>query len=144
MGLSTYFNTRFKLGVHITQLYLIIPVIIISIVRVAMKDPSPQRAHIMGISIVRYPGSRASYLANSRLAPQGLKSIIFILFQILTEHTLKFQKWANKKTNIILNCIDIPFWAVMMGLLLSTSANICVSRSCAVGWIMVLLAIALL
>ncbi|KAI1477830.1 hypothetical protein F4774DRAFT_411530 [Daldinia eschscholtzii] len=98
--------------------------IILSIARVSMKDAPPQRAHTMGIAI-------------------GLKSIIFILFQVLTEHTLRFQKWANKKTNFILNCVDIPFWAVMMGLLLSANGSSCVGGSCAVSWIMALLAIAL-
>ncbi|OTB20762.1 hypothetical protein K445DRAFT_92710 [Daldinia sp. EC12] len=125
MGVSTYFDSRFKFRVHITQLCLIVLVIILSIARVSMKDAPPQRAHTMGIAI-------------------GLKSIIFILFQVLTEHTLRFQKWANKKTNFILNCVDIPFWAVMMGLLLSANGSSCVGGSCAVSWIMALLAIALL
>ncbi|KAI0845073.1 hypothetical protein F5Y00DRAFT_273336 [Daldinia vernicosa] len=124
MDLSTYFDTRLKFRVHITQLCLIILVIILSIASIAMKDPPPQRAHIMGVAI-------------------GLKSIVFIIYQVLTEHNLKLQKWANKKTNLILNCVDIPFWAVMMGLLLSTNANVCVDGSCAVSWIMALLAIAL-
>ncbi|KAI1393309.1 uncharacterized protein F4822DRAFT_8139 [Hypoxylon trugodes] len=125
MELTTYFDSRFKFRVHMVQLSMIALVIILSIARIAMRDPPPQRAHTMGIAI-------------------GLKSIVFILYQVLTEHTFKFQKWANKKTNFILNCVDIPFWAVMMGLLLSTNAQACVGGSCAVSWILALLAIALL
>ncbi|KAI8961027.1 hypothetical protein F5Y11DRAFT_348897 [Daldinia sp. FL1419] len=124
MGLSIYFDSRFKFRVHMVQLCLTILVIILSIARIAIRDPPPQRAHIMVIAI-------------------GVKSFIFILFQVLTEHTLRFQKWASKKTNFALNCVDIPFWAVIMGLLLSTNANICVGGSCAVSWIMAIVAIAL-
>ncbi|KAI0114752.1 hypothetical protein F4814DRAFT_416970 [Daldinia grandis] len=58
MGLSTYFDSRFKLRVHITQLCLTTLVIILSIARVAMRDPPPQRAHTMGIAIVSYPRSQ--------------------------------------------------------------------------------------
>ncbi|KAI1378434.1 hypothetical protein F4677DRAFT_443650 [Hypoxylon crocopeplum] len=124
MGLSVYFDSRFKFRVHIVELSLISLVIILAITRAAMKDAPPQRAHIMGIAI-------------------GIKSSIFILYQVLTEHTQKFQKWASPKVNFILNCVDIPFWAVLMGLLFSANGQSCVGSSCAVSWILTFLAMAL-
>ncbi|KAI0138695.1 hypothetical protein F4776DRAFT_663065 [Hypoxylon sp. NC0597] len=123
MGLSAFFDSRFKFRVHIVQLSLITLVVILSIARIAMG--SPQRAHTMGIAI-------------------GLKSIAFILYQVLTEHTEKFQKWASKKTNLILNCVEIPFWGVLMVMLLSVNVQVCVGGSCAVSWIIALLSIVLL
>ncbi|KAL7626102.1 hypothetical protein AAE478_002872 [Parahypoxylon ruwenzoriense] len=125
MGLSEYFDSRFKFRVHIIQLMLTFLVIILAIVRVSMPEAPPQRAHIMGIAI-------------------GIKSILFVLYQVLTEHTQRYEKWASKKTNLILNCVDIPFWAAVMGLLMSANGQYCVGSSCAVSWIMALLALVLL
>ncbi|OTA76190.1 hypothetical protein M434DRAFT_383601 [Hypoxylon sp. CO27-5] len=123
MGLSAFFDSRFKFRVHIVELSLITLVVILSITRIAMG--SPQRAHTMGIAI-------------------GFKSAAFVLYQVLTEHTEKFQKWANKKANLILNCVDIPFWGVLMVMLLSSNTQVCAGSSCAVSWVVALLSIVLL
>ncbi|OTA99410.1 hypothetical protein M426DRAFT_325123 [Hypoxylon sp. CI-4A] len=85
---------------------------------------TPQQAHIMGIAI-------------------GIKSTIFILYQVLTEHRTKYQKWASPKANFILNCIDIPFWGILMGLLFSANGQICTGGACGVSWVMAFLALTL-
>ncbi|KAI1213199.1 uncharacterized protein F4807DRAFT_413249 [Annulohypoxylon truncatum] len=130
MGLSSaltrmapFFNSRYKLPVHIVELLLVFAVIVLSIVRLAMG--MPQRAHIMGVAI-------------------GFKSAFFILYQLLTEHTQKFSRWASKKANFILNCIDCPFWGAMMFLLFQANiTKTCTGTSCVVSWIMAVLSIAL-
>ncbi|XXH04522.1 hypothetical protein Hte_010938 [Hypoxylon texense] len=123
MGLSALFDSRFKFRVHMVQLSLISLVVLLSIVRIAIA--LPQRAHIMGIAI-------------------GIKSILFISYQLLTEHTVKFQKWASPKANFILNVIDIPFWAVIMFLLFQANARFCAGAACGVSWVMAALAIVIL
>lgn len=50
MGLSAFFDSRFKFRVHMVELSLISLVILLSIIRVSIAPP--QRAHIMGIAIV--------------------------------------------------------------------------------------------
>ncbi|KAI0376828.1 hypothetical protein F5Y04DRAFT_285506 [Hypomontagnella monticulosa] len=125
MGLLVFFASRFKFTVHIVQLILITLVIILSIVRFSMKEVPPQRAHIMGIAI-------------------GAKSTIFILYQVLTEHTQKFAKWASKKANFVLNCLDVPFWGAVMYMLFSANMQYCVGTTCAVSWVLASLALVLL
>ncbi|KAI0887616.1 uncharacterized protein GGS22DRAFT_186450 [Annulohypoxylon maeteangense] len=121
--ISIYFDSRYKLPVHVVELCLVTIVIILSVVRAAMG--MPQRAHIMGIAI-------------------GVKSSIFILYQLLTEHTQKFSRWASKKTNLILNCIDCPFWGAMMFLLFQANiTRVCTGTSCVISWVMAALSIAL-
>ncbi|KAI0902045.1 hypothetical protein F4806DRAFT_24701 [Annulohypoxylon nitens] len=121
--ISPYFNSRYKLPVHIVELCLVTVVIILSIVRASMG--MPQRAHIMGIAI-------------------GIKSSLFIAYQLLTEHTRKFSRWASKKTNFILNCIDCPFWGAMMFLLFQANiTRVCTGTSCAISWVLAALSIAL-
>ncbi|KAI1770482.1 hypothetical protein F4818DRAFT_446285 [Hypoxylon cercidicola] len=123
MAISTYFDSRFKFGVHMVQLALVLVVIILSVVRVSMAPP--QRAHIMGIAI-------------------GAKSIVFISYQLLTEHCVRFRKWASPKANFILNCLELPFWGVVMYLLFAANIHSCTGGACGVSWAMAVLAIVLL
>jgi hypothetical protein len=45
---------------------------------------------------------------------QGIKSLIVIAYQLLTEHTLRFRKWASTKANAILNCLEVVFWLAVL------------------------------
>ncbi|KAI2612005.1 uncharacterized protein GGS25DRAFT_528752 [Hypoxylon fragiforme] len=119
---AKYFNARYKLPVHIAEILLVLVVIILTVVRLAMGNT--QRVHIMGIAF-------------------GIKSLIFVLYQLLTEHTQKFQKWASAKTNFILNCVDHPFWAALMGMLFMANLKSCSGTSCGVSWAMTALAMPL-
>ncbi|KAI4863973.1 hypothetical protein F4820DRAFT_354333 [Hypoxylon rubiginosum] len=112
---SAFFDSRFKFGVHIVQVVFITIAIILSIVRISM--PLPQRAHIMGIAI-------------------GFKSLVFISYQLLTEHSVKFRKWASAKANFILNVIELPFWGAVMGMVFIANRNSCTGASCGVSWAM--------
>lgn len=37
-----------------------------------------------------------------------------ITYQVLTEHTLRFRKWASTKANAILNCLEVVFWLAVL------------------------------
>jgi hypothetical protein len=37
-----------------------------------------------------------------------------ITYQFLTEHTLRFRKWASTKANAILNCLEVVFWLAVL------------------------------
>ncbi|KAI1102934.1 hypothetical protein F4804DRAFT_311584 [Jackrogersella minutella] len=86
---------------------------------------SYQRAHIMGVAI-------------------GIKSILFILYQLLSEHTQVFRKWASKKANFILSCLDMPFWGAMAFMLIQANTKSCIGTSCAISWVLTVLAIVLI
>lgn len=53
MKLSTLFDPRYTLAVHIVQIILILLVFILSIVRISMTEVPITRANIMSIPIVR-------------------------------------------------------------------------------------------
>lgn len=75
---------------------------------------------------------------------KGAKSIVFIVYQILTEKSAKFQKWASIKANLILNSIEIPFWLVVIILKFSSINQFCEGNSCGLSIVIGLVAIVIL
>ena len=75
---------------------------------------------------------------------QSIKSLMILAYQLLTEHNERFKKWASLKANMILNMIEVLFWAVLMGLVFQANARICVGGSCAVTWIIAVLCLILM
>jgi hypothetical protein len=75
---------------------------------------------------------------------QGVKSIIFIGYQLLAEHTTRFARWKSLKANAILNCIEIVFWLAAIVLIFMGITTSCFGSSCAVNWIITVTAIAIL
>lgn len=45
---------------------------------------------------------------------QGFKSLFVIAYQMLTEHTYRFDKWANTKANAVLNALECVFWLALL------------------------------
>lgn len=45
---------------------------------------------------------------------QGIKSLIVIAYQMLTEHSDRFRKWASTKANAVLNCLEVVFWLAVL------------------------------
>ena len=45
---------------------------------------------------------------------------------------------------MILNMIEVLFWAVLMGLVFQANARICIGASCAVTWIIAVLCLILM
>lgn len=45
---------------------------------------------------------------------QGFKSLFVIAYQMLTEHTYRFSKWASTKANAVLNCLECVFWLAVL------------------------------
>jgi hypothetical protein len=61
---------------------------------------------------------------------------VVILYQVLTEHVARFHRWASLKANLILNCLEIIFWAVVGGMSMQSLNRFCGDGAvCAVGWI---------
>ncbi|KAL2104694.1 hypothetical protein VUR80DRAFT_9851 [Thermomyces stellatus] len=125
MKLSALFDPRYTLTVHVVQVILILLVFILAIARVSMTEVPITRANIMPI-------------------PISIKSLVVLTYQLLTEYNERFQKWASLKANMVLNIIEVIFWAVVMGLTFQANARICIGASCAVTWVVAVLCLVLL
>lgn len=75
---------------------------------------------------------------------QAVKSIIIITYQLVTEHMARFARWRSFKANVILNCIEIVFWLAAIVVKFMGISRRCSGGSCAVNWIIVLVAMAIL
>ena len=82
--------------------------------------------------------------ANTLTTSQAVKSIIIIVYQLLTEQMARFSRWRSFKANVILNCLEIVFWLAAIIVKFMGISRRCTGGSCAVNWITVLVAIAIL
>lgn len=69
--------------------------------------------------------------------------MIIIIYQILTEHFKRFERWHSYKANAILNSLEIVFWAAVCFLMIQANIQRCVGTSCALSWVVVVVAIIL-
>ncbi|KAI5369526.1 hypothetical protein Slin15195_G004020 [Septoria linicola] len=86
---------RWKNRIHWIQIALILSAIVLSIGRLTIKSPPPSRANVLSITM-------------------GIKSLIVIAYQYLTEHKARFKKWASSKANAILNSMEVVFWLTVV------------------------------
>lgn len=73
---------------------------------------------------------------------QGLKSLVFIAYQLLTDHVRALKRWKSLKAYAIINGAEIVFWVAVVYLV--AAANIkttCTGTVCTLGWIEVVLAV---
>ncbi|KAE8310131.1 hypothetical protein BDV41DRAFT_579790 [Aspergillus transmontanensis] len=109
------FDTRWKLPLHCFQIFLIVMVIGLSIPRLFMKNQPRTRASTIGLGM-------------------GAKSLVIILYQLLTEHVTALRKWASLKAYTILNALEIVFWAAVTVLTIQANVQMCVAPGCILGW----------
>ena len=64
-------------------------------------------------------------------------------YQVLSEHVHAFKKWASLKAYVILNALEIVFWAAVAFLMIQANSQFCVGLSCTLSWIVIVLAIIL-
>ncbi|PIB00169.1 hypothetical protein CB0940_02269 [Cercospora beticola] len=46
--------------------------------------------------------------------PIGIKSLIIIAYQMLSEHSSRFKRWRSLKANMILDCLETVFWLAVI------------------------------
>ncbi|KAE8141301.1 hypothetical protein BDV38DRAFT_204062 [Aspergillus pseudotamarii] len=109
------FDTRWKLPLHCFQIFLIVMVIGLSIPRLFMKNQPRTRASTIGLGM-------------------GAKSLVIVLYQLLTEHIAALGKWASLKAYTILNALEIVFWAAVAVLTIQANVQMCVAPGCILGW----------
>jgi hypothetical protein len=119
MNVDNVFDERRKTLVHVVQITLIVLAIFLSIGRVTIKNPPASRANTVAITLVSLTPADpetpvTAQPTNTTSINQGIKSLIVITYQLLTEHTLRFRKRASTKANAILNCLEVVFWLAVL------------------------------
>lgn len=82
--------------------------------------------------------------ADTSSTAQGVKSIIIIGYQLLSEHTARFSRWRSLKANAVLNCIEVVFWLAAIIVKFMGISRTCTGNSCAVNVIILLVALSIL
>lgn len=72
---------------------------------------------------------------------QAAKSVVFLVYQILSQHMQAFRRWASLKAYVIINGMEIVFWAAVAFLTIQSAIQVCVAPTCFLTWGIVALAI---
>lgn len=124
MSLQSFLSPRYKLSIHIVQIILVTIAIGLSVPRLFMKGQPRTRANTIALGM-------------------GAKSLIFIAYQILTEHVAYFHRWASLKANLIINALEQVFWGAVVFLVIQANISRCVGIGCTLSWVVVGLSIVL-
>ncbi|KAI4601671.1 hypothetical protein KJ359_011802 [Pestalotiopsis sp. 9143b] len=122
MAITQFLSSRYVLAIHIVQLFLVMTVIILAVVRIFLKGGQLRRNDTMALSM-------------------GAKSLVILAYELITEHWSRARRWASLKANTILNCLEILFWAAIAYLAIASNVSSCVSTGCTLNWVIVAFAI---
>ncbi|KFY21258.1 hypothetical protein V491_03044 [Pseudogymnoascus sp. VKM F-3775] len=123
---SGLFDARYNIKIHIVQISLVVVMFILSGARIATK-----------------PKGRPTTRADTLGIVMGVKTIVVLLYQILSSHVERFRKWASLKAYAILNFMEILFWFVVVIVTFIGVSQFCSGVNCGLTWISVLIAIIL-
>lgn len=156
---------------HLTLLILILVTIILTIARLPLNTRPTTRADTIAIVMVRPLPTTPFYISSPplRLPPylplisspipiqvktqthnltlfpsnQGIKSLLFLLYQHLTSPPHRLARFHSLKTNTVLAGLEIVFWAVVFGLSCSGVAQggVCEGAHCGLGAVVIVLAL---
>ncbi|KAF1963509.1 hypothetical protein CC80DRAFT_7846 [Byssothecium circinans] len=127
MGIFTilekpFFHPRHKLPVHVAQIFLVAVAMGCSVPRLFMKNQPRTRANTVALGM-------------------GAKSLIIIIYMIVTEHNPRFKKWKSYKANVILSCLEVVFWGTVAFLAMRANLRICTGALCVLSWVVVVVAV---
>lgn len=74
---------------------------------------------------------------------QGAKSLIFIAYQISTEHIQALRRWQSYKAYWILNALETVFWGAVVFLVMQANLARCVGVGCKLSWAVMAIGIVL-
>lgn len=60
--------------------------------------------------------------------------MVFLAYQILSQHTQAFRRWASLKAYVIINGMEIVFWAAVVFLTIQAAIQKCVAPTCFLSW----------
>jgi hypothetical protein len=74
---------------------------------------------------------------------QGAKSLLFIAYQISTEHVQALRRWQSYKAYWILNALETVFWGAVVFLVMQANLARCVGVGCKLSWAVMAIGIVL-
>lgn len=69
----------------------------------ALHPPNP----LLPNNFLRRRSRQRQGMISLMLEIQGVKSIILIFYQLLTENLQRFSRWSSSKANMIINCLEV-------------------------------------
>ncbi|KAK5717009.1 hypothetical protein LTR17_016151 [Elasticomyces elasticus] len=124
MPISRLLEERWKDLLHYIQIGVTSLAIILSIGRLAIRNPPASRGNVLSISM-------------------GIKSLIIIAYQLLSERKQRFRRWHSLKAFAILNTMEVVFWltvVVVSGMGASRTCGMS-TNACSIGVLVILSAI---
>ncbi|VUC35631.1 unnamed protein product [Clonostachys rosea] len=118
------FSNRLKLPLHLVELFLIIAVLILSVVRMLKQPPNAPRGR-----------------SNTMALGMSAKSLVILLYQLLSEHVQAFKRWSSLKAYVILNALEIVFWGAVVFMMIQANINFCEGFTCTLSWVVCVLGI---
>ncbi|KAH6721950.1 hypothetical protein BKA61DRAFT_666695 [Leptodontidium sp. MPI-SDFR-AT-0119] len=101
-------------SIHIVQVLLVLGVLGVAVVnRFVIANAPPGRAGTMVLGV-------------------AAKSLIIIAYQVLSK---KYNKWFSLKANMILNCLEIVFWAAVVFMSIQANMKSCNGIHCTLSWV---------
>ncbi|OAA71825.1 hypothetical protein LEL_09060 [Akanthomyces lecanii RCEF 1005] len=115
---------QYKLHLHVVQILLTTVIMILAIIKLATLTRTA-------------PRTRSDTIALG----MGAKSLVIILYQVCAEHVARLRKCHSYKANLILNSLEIVFWAAVAFLTMQANLKSCSGIGCGVGWAIFVMAI---
>lgn len=139
------FSPQYTSKLHFVELLLVVVIMALSAARLFLSGRKNRtRASSMGLGMVRIWCLRHYLCLTIESDPkntiQGAKSLVFLLYQLLSTHVTYFRRWASLKAYFIINALEIVFWSAVVFLVMQANLKLCVGTSCALGWVVVVLA----
>lgn len=146
--MAALLSPRYKLWIHVAEIMLIVPVMIITGVRMTLPGTARTRANTIGLAMVCFATTKKKTAVqlggletDSVSTSQGAKSLVFIAYQLLSEHVPAFRRWWSLKAYAIINGLEVVFWGAVAVLTIQANIQVCVATSCILGWVVVAIAI---
>ncbi|PVH70416.1 hypothetical protein DL98DRAFT_577881 [Cadophora sp. DSE1049] len=132
------FKTRsqIKLWGHVAALFLATTVTAIAGARMLITNSQMSAAPT---SVIGNGGRRS--MSGQIALSMGAKSLIFITYQLLAEHTRLLKE--RLRVNMILNCIETVAWPAVVAFTVQGIVKRCVGTTCVLSWVLVPLAVVL-
>jgi hypothetical protein len=130
------FSPRVKTPLHLVYILLVVAAMGLSVPRLFMKNQPRTRANTIALGMVSLLSTSLPPSGTSRTDTdfQGAKSLIFIAYQISTEHVHSLHRWQSYKAYWILNALEVVFWAAVAFLVMQANLARCVGVGCKLSW----------
>ncbi|PSN59908.1 hypothetical protein BS50DRAFT_682005 [Corynespora cassiicola Philippines] len=118
------FDPKFRMPMHIILFILIKAAMIVAVVRIFTMSGRMSRSDTMALAM-------------------GAKSMVFLIYEVVTERFEKFKRWGSLKAYAIINGLEVVFWSAVafLGIQTIMQRGCHGTSTCYMGWVVIGLAI---